>query len=278
MSQPERRDTERLRLTIPIRVLSLDTARGEFSEDTYTVLVNRTGARIGLKHQVLQGDTLRIINLENYAEADFRVVGPTQLAEGTATEWGIECLDLKRNIWGVEFSPPLTSGSSEAGALLQCRACGEQVMRIVTLMEVEVLSSTGIIVLGCHACGERTYWTYADVARRPREFTPTGAVAPGPVVGENEKRIEKRRHRRPLLKFSILVRNQQGEEEISKTEDISKGGLAVSLFMELGVGEMVKIVYPYDPRSQNVEQKAEVRRRGFRHLGFPRIYGFRFVS
>src|ERR1700730_14685471 len=122
MSQPERRDTERLRLTIPIRVLSLDTARGEFSEDTYTVLVNRTGARIGLKHQVLQGDTLRIINLENYAEADFRVVGPTQLAEGTATEWGIECLDLKRNIWGVEFSPPLPSGSSEAGALLQCRA------------------------------------------------------------------------------------------------------------------------------------------------------------
>ena len=71
----EKRNTERILLTIPIRVSAFGGSDGGFSEETYTVEINRDGARIALKHRVEPGDTLRIANMENLREADFRVVG-----------------------------------------------------------------------------------------------------------------------------------------------------------------------------------------------------------
>ena len=68
------RNTERLLLAIPIRVLGLRCQQGEFIEDTRTSVVNDRGARIALKRAVSDNDILRIINLNNYQKADFRVV------------------------------------------------------------------------------------------------------------------------------------------------------------------------------------------------------------
>lgn len=78
----EKRNTERILLTIPIRVTAFGGSAGGFSEETYTVEINRAGARIALGHRVETGDTLRIVNLENGREADFRVVGPSRVEEG----------------------------------------------------------------------------------------------------------------------------------------------------------------------------------------------------
>ena len=64
-------------LSIPVRVLGYESASGEFTEDTRTSVVNRMGARIALTHRVAVNDIIRLINLESYSEADFRVVAPT---------------------------------------------------------------------------------------------------------------------------------------------------------------------------------------------------------
>ena len=278
MAETSQRSTERLLLTIPIRVLGLDRATGGFCEDTHTVVVNRTGARIVLKHQVFPGDSLRVVNLENSSEADFRVVGPTHLDGTQVTEWGVECLDPKRNIWGIEFSPPLAFGSSEVAALLECRLCGKKVMWLVSLMDVEVLDSTRMVPLDCPVCGKLTYWAYADIARRPREFSPSESTAPPLRPVEVEKQQgERRAHKRLGLKLPILVRSQRGEEEITKTENVTKGGAAAILAMDLSVGDKVKIVCPYTPGGQNIEQTAEVRWRDAYPFGFRRTYGFRYI-
>ena len=278
MVETRERRTERLLLTIPIRVLGLDSARGEFCEDTHTVMVNHTGARIALKHQVFPGDSLRIVNLENSSEADFRIVGPMHLGGAEVTEWGVECLDSKRNIWGIEFSPPLAFGSSEAAALLECRPCGKKVMWIVSLMDVEVLDSTGMVPLDCAVCGKLTYWAYADIACRPREFSPSEPTAPPPRPVEVEKQQgERRAHKRLRLKLAILVRSQNGEEEITKTENLTKRGVAAILGIDLSVGERVNIVCPFTPGGQKIEQTAEVRWRDAYPLGFRRTYGFRYI-
>jgi hypothetical protein len=278
MSQTEQRQTERLLLTIPIRVIGFETAAGQFSEDTHTIVVNRAGARIALKHRVTPEDTLRIINLENYSEADFRVVGPTRLEGAAVTEWGVECLDEGRNIWGIDLPPPLPHEGREAGVLLECRVCRTRAFRPVSLMEIEVLDSTGIIRHSCSQCGKPTHWTHADVTRRPRGLSPpASAFSPPPPVARKEE-AEKRTSRRLGMKMPILVKARWGEQESAKTENVSKGGVAVSLAIELAVGDILTIVCPYTPGAQNIEQKAEVRRRATYSFGGKRLYGLRYVS
>lgn len=277
MDQPEQRRSERVLISIPIRVMGSDISGESFTEDTQTIVVNQAGARIALQHRVAADDALRIVNLENYNEADFRVVGPTRLSGTEVAEWGVECTEPGRNVWGIALPPPLAGEGSDAGALLECRACHTQGFWPLTLMEVEVLNTTGAVNRSCTECNKTTYWTYADVRRRPREFSPSEPVAPAPREADVKKKIEKRLQKRLAMRLPIMVRNQQGEEEVTKTEDISKGGLAVSLTMDLNVGDSLQVVCPYTPGSQDIPQKGEVRRRATFPFGGKRLYGIQYV-
>jgi len=278
MSEAERRSAERLLLRVPIRVLAFGAIGAGFTEDSYTVEVNRAGARIALKHRVAAGDSLRIINLENFCEADFQVLGPTRLDSGDVAEWGVDCLEEGRNIWGIDFPPPIAPAEPQAGALLQCQGCGKQVLSVLRLMEVDVLNAVGRLQQSCDQCGQTSSWAYADAARRPQPSPPPVAGAahgpPEPPKGP----VERRAHKRLPLKLTVLIRNRSAEKEISKTENISKGGMAVSLGMKLAVGDMVTAVCPYTEGGQNLEQKAEVRRRVAVAAGTRWLYGLRYVS
>ena len=277
MSQSEQRESERLLVSIPIRVIGFDKVTGEFSEDTRTIVVSRAGARLALKHQVTPEDIIRIINLENYNEADFRVVGPTHGTGAELAEWGVECTEPGRNIWGIDLPSLLSAESRQAAALLECRACHKQGLWPLTLMEVEVLDSTGVIQRGCDQDKKPTYWTYADVSRRPRQFTASEPVAPEPREDEARKKAEKRATKRLGMKLPILIRTKEGTEETAKTENISKHGFGVSLVLDLALGEIVNVICPYTPASQNIEQRAEVRQRPLMAFGGMRVYGFRYI-
>jgi hypothetical protein len=277
MTEPERRSTERVALRIPIRVIGFATAGGDFTENTETLVVNQGGARIVLQHHVAADDTLRIVNLETHAEAEFRVVGPTRLEGDHVSEWGVECTETGHNVWGVELPPPLPREGKDAGALLECRACHSQGFWPLTLMEVEVLDSTGEINRTCSKCDKTTYWTYADPDRRPREFSTTEPVAPTPRAADVKQFVERRKFKRMMLKLPIYVRNQKGEHEISKTENVSRGGVAVPLEMELQVGEQVSVECPHTSEVPDILQKAEVRFRATFSFGGRRLYGLMYI-
>jgi PilZ domain len=272
------RRTERLMLEIPIRVLCFGGSTDDFTEETHTIFVNRDGALIALKHPVATDETLRIINLENLREADFRVVGSARLEHGDVTEWGVECLDKQRTLWEIDFPPPLDTGSEKAGALVECQVCKKQVLRVLTLTEVNVLDSVGRLEQLCDACGELTSWAYADATRRPKVVPGSEeAVAPQqPVKWDGKK--DRRLHRRVALKLPVLVRNVKDQRELGKTEDVSKGGFSMILGMMLSVGDGVAAVCPYTESGQNIEQKAEVRRRVMLYAGEKWLYGFRYIS
>ena len=277
MTEPERRGTERLALRIPIRVIGFATADGDFTENTETLVVNQGGARITLKHHVAADDTVRIVNLDSHAEAEFRVVGLTRLKGGEVSEWGVECTEKDHNVWGVELSPPLAREGKDAGALLECRACHSQGFWPLTLMEVEVLDTTGEINRSCSKCDRTTYWVYADVGRRPREFSDAEPVAPKPREAEIHKFVERRKFKRMMLKLPIFVRNQEGEEEVSKTDNVSKGGVAVPLAMDLKIGEIVNVECPHTTEVPDILQKAEVRYRGTFPFDGRRLYGLMYI-
>ena len=277
MPEPERRNTERLALRIPIRVIGFATADGDFTEDTETLVINQAGARIALKHHVVADDTVRVVNLQSHAEAEFRVVGPTRLKGEEVSEWGVECTEKDHDVWGVKLPAPLAREGKDAGALLECRACHAQGFWPLTLMEVEVLDSTGEIGRSCSKCAKTTYWTYVDVHRRPREFSPSEPLAPAPRREQIKEFKEKRKFKRMILKLPIYVRNQKGEEEISKTDNLSKGGVAVPLAMELEVGEIVSVECPHTSEVADILQKAEVRYRGTFPFDGRRLYGLKYI-
>jgi hypothetical protein len=261
-------------LSIPVRVWGYRSTSGEFTEDTRTSLVNRSGARIALQHRIAANDTLHLINLENHREADFRVVAPIAGSGQDIQEWGLECLEPGRDIWGIEFGPPL---SGQGGALIQCQGCRKEAFFSLTPMEAEVLESTGVLQRQCGDCNRLTNWMHSEVARQPKELPPTAAATPPPRPQVAGKPVDQRQNRRVGMKLPILVRGPYGQEEVSKTENVSKGGLALSLAMELNVVEVVRVLYPYSPGGQNIEQKAEIRRRANYAFGGRRLYGLRLV-
>jgi hypothetical protein len=161
------------------------------------------------------------------------------------------------------------------------------VVCVLTLMDVEILDATGVLQRLCQQCGQFSSWTYADVERRPQPqppaepalpAPPSEPAVPPPPAEEPRGQIERRAHRRVPLKLPVLVRTHQGEQELAKTENVSKGGLGVCLSLKLAVGEIVKVVCPYTEGGQDPEQRAEVRRRVTFFNGTRWVYGLRYVA
>lgn len=268
---------ERIRIQLPIRVIGFDEARGRFIEDTHTIVVSNTGSLIALKHKVFPADTIRIINLQNMEEADFRIVGPSIVSETEVSQWGVENTEGQegRNIWGVQVENPRRG--KDDGALLKCKACGKEVFWNYTLLEIEVLEATGMIAMPCADCRKATYWIYAEKHRQPKAFAIADAVAPPPRVVPIRERAERRKTKRVMLKLPVLVRRQNGQTEQAHTEDMSKLGLAVSLANELEAGEIVSVFVPYHPDGTNIPQRAQMMWKDPYPSSGRRWHGFKFV-
>jgi hypothetical protein len=103
----------RIKLEVSIRVYSFGWRSGYFAEDTRTLVVNRDGALIALRHQVEPEGFIWIINLENLRQDDFRVVRlACRKGEGSA-EWGVEHLDKSVDLW-EDYRPHLRVGNELA--------------------------------------------------------------------------------------------------------------------------------------------------------------------
>jgi hypothetical protein len=277
----ERRDTERILLAIPIRVTAYGEGEKGFSEETHTIEINRGGARIALKHRVAPDETIRIVNLENLREADFRIAGPCRVESGETGDWGVECLEPERDLWEIKFSAPLETKQEQAGALLECEECGTQTFSVLRSFEVDALASGSLQRL-CQKCGGPTAWNHADVSHRRKTPTvpePAVEAVAGPEAGQPEVKpaVGVREHKGLALKLPILVRNEKGEEEVTKTEIVSKGGVTVCLGIKLEVGDILTVYCPYSEGGLNFEQKAEVRNCSIFFEGERWLYELQYV-
>lgn len=62
--------------SIPVTVRGVDEAGAAFEAAGRTIMLNRHGARVQIACPLNPGQTIRVLNQTNDAEADFRVVGP----------------------------------------------------------------------------------------------------------------------------------------------------------------------------------------------------------
>lgn len=273
------RRSERLFLTIPIRVSGTDPKGRDFVEQALSVNVSRHGARIRLRNSLTVDDVVHIKNLRNNKEAPFRVVGRVgEPRSGQSyADWGVDILDRTIEIWGVDLKEnPLEE--TAFSALLQCNNCSLIASYLLTYKEFGAAGASSFITRHCPRCDRETLWSY--VASNRRQAVLSAGAKPVLVKEEEEKERrgaeERRREQRLAIQVPIRIRTPEGEEEICTTLDLSRRG---TRFLGAGKYEMGSILFvtaPYRKGEKPLEMRASVEQIEDLPGSPKKIYGLKF--
>jgi hypothetical protein len=109
-----RRRSQRVILSVPVTI-SGQNPKGQFTEDTKTLVVNAHGALITLVAKVLQGQQLELKSVTNPEPQSCKVVyiGPTVQGQ---TQVGIEFTKPAPHFWHVAFPPENWTPVADEGA------------------------------------------------------------------------------------------------------------------------------------------------------------------
>ncbi len=260
-----RRRSDRILAPVRIRIIGNDASGVSFAEESVTISFNQQGARISLTHSLLPDDIVLVKNLANEIEEEFRVVGGFQQVFGERREWGLEALNPKSGIWGVEFTAP--PEGLQPKVLIECAACKRATQSPLSSIEYDVLLSTGLISRHCDRCGETTRWRPSEQAVTPEMIVSS---APKPHLSE------RRKVRRLRLVMRIRVRNSWGITDIAQTHDVSKAGLCFISPQRFSVGDEIYIVLPFADQGVPVETKGLIVWSAQGSVG--RFYGVKYLK
>ena len=254
----EKRRSDRILLTIPLTLQGEDENGVTFHAEAHTSMVSRHGARIHTHRQLRGGQKVCVMSQLTRRSAEFRIVGLVAPFTERGGEYGVECLNHDENIWGIQFPPLLEGETVESKAVLECRNCHAAALIALSLVEAEVLETSGILTRTCETCGITGPWGHAE--------KPIAMAAPAgerfenqetPPVAEPSTR-ERRRYRRVALQLPVRIRNYYGGLEVTRSENISKGGFCFVSEKDYQIGEGVLVTCPYHSTGENIEVRARV--------------------
>ena len=242
MTTTHKRRSDRLNLTVPIAVEGLDARGRPFRDDAQALVINRFGGRIRLGRRLKRGQQVLVAGPHARWPAVFEVVETAAPPSGERAEYGVACLDRAEGFWGIRVWGE-TETPADAKALLDCQLCHTVGFVPLSISQVEALRGVGFVGLPCARCNATTPWSYweLNVPIRAESGEDKTTVA---------LRIEKftpRRHRRVYVQLPLKVSSDKGAEEITRTENVSRGGLAFSSCYSYQPSEQVAVRFPYDP-------------------------------
>jgi hypothetical protein len=255
----EKRRSLRIMFSIPVTVQGVDESGKSFQTTGRTITLSRHGACIQVSRPLKPGHTVRVINQANDKEAEFRVVGPISHPLDQVGEWGIECLHVDTDIWDIYF-PPIND-DADAHVLLSCRTCQSVALQSLSLMELEVLETAGLLTKPCAHCGESTAWGYSKRAFDLETMTFQAGVSEAtggfPILTE-----ERRKSQRKPARLPVRVRDYYGELEVAQTENFSQEGFCFSGRRQYLVGQSVVVICPFDEANERMEVRGRIVRIG----------------
>ena len=287
----ERRRSDRVLLTVPLRVQGVDLSGDRFECDAQTSDLNRHGAKMRIGRGLPSGQPLHVTNLLNRRHAPFRVTGPVAPVTAKGGDYGVfgpvsteaekhpscglECLDLKVNIWSIRFPKASGAEATEPKGLLACRLCSAVELVPLSMVEVDVLNTAGIFSRFCPSCKTVGPWGYAEQELVKGDLAGAESSSP-PDPAALSARKEQRRHRRAVLQLPTLMRDYFGGVEVTRSENVSKGGICFISEKNYHIGEGLMVACPYDKKSDNIEVQAQIVSR--REIGgtHRKIYGVRY--
>ena len=271
---PGNRRSERPLLRLPVQVEGCDADGKVFKERTFTILINRNGARISLKHGVRPGDQVTITNLLMQQSSSFRVVECTDTYLGEDLEWGVECLETIEAFWGVIF-PEKREDLPTANiidALLECRECHIRELAKLLLDDYRELNNQGSLKRDCPKCGAEREWILGtvDVSLEDGDSRLPNPIATAPAS-------ERRNSKRYVVRLPLRTRNWDGREEVTRTETLSAMGMCFMSELGMKEGDVVFLTAGDVPENQKVEVSARIAWR--RPVGGSKsLYGARFAD
>jgi hypothetical protein len=237
--QPRRSD--RVLIKIPLQVSGKDLEGNPFTERAQTMAINRNGASFVLRNSLLPEEQITVKNLQSSQSCRFRVRRGAKDLPGGLREWGIECLDPTPSFWGISFPelPEQTSADEEtSGCLLECAACHYREMTRLTLSDYRKTVERTSLVRSCIWCGRQTEWKFA-VIEEDVETASSQGLQDWEVAVSLTSGMELRREDRRIVQLPILIKHEDGREESTKTEDVSRSGVCCAANMELTIGDRV---------------------------------------
>ncbi len=156
--------------------------------------------------------------------------------------------------------------------MLECRRCRAVKLCHLSLVEHEVLGTSGLLVKECEACGRSTSWSYKESSLTiPGD--DRGAALPNPESVNEPAAAGVRKNIRVALQLPIRVRSFRGGEEFTRTENVSRGGLCFITDQSYEVGEVILVTCPYQAAGHNIEVRGQVVRRQEMQGTARKIYG-----
>ena len=285
----EVRRTERVLLKVPIKVHGVDPEGKAFSENTHTLVINRHGARIAARVLLRPGDEIKVTNSYSNRTFPFRVVCRVGKSLGEGPEWGVECLEPEANVWGIQFPQKKKAPGEDQSisALLECTQCASRELVEVLQGQYQTLITEFSLRRNCPKCGTTTAWQFSfvddgweepsfpaqaaptvqgsestsDLAPQSLATAPTGAplptTTPHPAPVKTERK-ERRRVKRVTLKLPVRIRLQDGQQDVTRTENFSKPGACVISKLALYENARVLLTMGYTGGGGDLEAPARV--------------------
>ena len=275
-TEERKRRSERVLLRIPIEVKGTDADGNPFTEKTFTLVINRHGARIALKTPLQSEARITITNRQRAMSSAFRVVGRTSKSLGEGPEWGVECLDPGVDFWGISFPEKVAAPAAQEviDALVECVACGSRELAQLSLEEYRTVITRGLVRRGCPECGDTTEWRFGFAEAEPEEVIPTqpsASAAPSPAAAG----AERRRAKRLTVKLPVRIRLQDGSEEVARTENLSRTGVCFSSTLLIRPQDRILLTVGYTPGGSEEEVPARLVWRREIEGGGKALYGVR---
>ena len=103
-TDPGRRRSMRVLLSVPIQVRGKNAQNQDFTEETRTLVVNAHGALISLSAQVVVNQKVCVCNSATHQTQECRVVYFGNMQAGKA-QMGVEFLTPSPAFWQIDFPP-----------------------------------------------------------------------------------------------------------------------------------------------------------------------------
>jgi len=245
------RQSERVHLTLPIRISGAGEYGKEFVEEGHTVDVSRQGATIIVDCELRPCQSIKVERIGVSKEAMARVVG--QIIRGTeGLRYGIALVDPNVNLWGISFPAVCEGDKAVLRVLLKCVACGQLEVSYLNEFEAGLFLYHRSIARICGRCGGWTTWTpprspvEADSQRQRSRYVLAS--------GTRNQRL----HDRIPVDAIGSVRHPTLGTEVVLVGNLARGGLSFYSTSSYPEGSRVEIAVPYTSKTPNIYVPARV--------------------
>jgi PilZ domain len=248
------RRSERVSLEVPIEVVGTSATGSDFLDKTRTLLVSRHGGKIVLDRILSPDQEITVLCPSTGKEVAARIVG--HVGEGPEGHYyGIAFLDPEMNLWDIEFPELSESEKAAARILLECAVCHAHRVTYLDELEAEVLEVRHRLSIFCKQCSNATLWFPAPASAVPQDAGTAehGVKTEEPRFPEQPvKTVERRIDTRLRVRMAVCIRDDQLGEEITETENISRGGFCFKSRKRYRVGSVLHAAVPYAPHQANI--------------------------